>query len=171
MSRSGSKSCAVFRSNGASLDRFSIPRRRPPSTPFGRGLPQNSMMKTLVEALCSDRCAGRAAGSPGGRLARELVVEAFADAGFQPELQSIPKVGGANVLARLPGRSDRWVIVAAHYDHVGTAGGAIYRGADDNAAAVAILIEVARALGRGPRRTRGVLFAAFDAEEPPNFLS
>jgi Zn-dependent M28 family amino/carboxypeptidase len=129
-------------------------------------------VRELVEALCSDRCAGREAGTPGGRLARELVITAFADAGYDTELQAIPAVGGANVLARLPGERDRWVIVAAHYDHVGRGGGgAVYRGADDNAAAVAILIEAARDLKRRAPRNRGVIFAAFDAEEPPNFVS
>ena len=127
-------------------------------------------MKELVEALCSDRCAGRAAGTPGGRLARELVVQAFADAGYATELQAIPRVGGTNVLARLPGTGDRWLLVAAHYDHVGVAKGGIHRGADDNAAAVAILIEVARGLKTAAAAKRGVIFAAFDAEEPPNFL-
>ena len=128
-------------------------------------------MKALVEALCSDRCAGRAAGTPGGALARELVIDAFRDAGYDVELQWIPRVEGANVLARLPGRVPRWVLVAAHYDHVGRDGRAIYRGADDNAAAVAILVETARALKSAPPAGRGVIFAAFDAEEPPNFLS
>lgn len=126
-------------------------------------------MKDLVEALCSDECAGRAVGTPGGLLARDLVVRAFADAGYETELQPIPALGGANVIARLPGEIDRWVVVAAHYDHLGEGAAGIYRGADDNAAAVAILVEVARSL-RGGRCRRGVLFAAFDAEEPPHFL-
>jgi hypothetical protein len=62
-------------------------------------------------------------------------------------------------------------LVAAHYDHLGRAGGDTYRGADDNAAAVAILIDVANAVVRAKPRGRGVLFAAFDAEEPPHFLT
>jgi Zn-dependent M28 family amino/carboxypeptidase len=128
-------------------------------------------MKALVEALCSDRCAGRATGTTGGRLARELVVKALTEAGYDPQLQALPRIDGANVLARLPGASDRWVILAAHYDHVGEGAGGIYRGADDNAAAVAILVEVARDLKRGAPPARGVIFAAFDAEEPPHFLS
>src|SRR5687767_8342434 len=136
-----------------------------------RGIPQDVAMRALVEALCSDRCNGRAAGSPGGALARALVEEAFAEAGYTTERQEVPVIGGANVLARLPGTIPRWVLVAAHYDHVGADGGAIYRGADDNAAAVAILVEAARALKASPPSGRGVLFAAFDAEEPPNFLS
>lgn len=125
-------------------------------------------MRELVYLLCSDACAGRAVGSAGGRLARDLVVRAFADAGYECELQPIPAIGGTNVLARLPGESDRWVVVAAHYDHIGEGPAGICRGADDNAAAVAILVDVARAL-RGQRLKRGVLFASFDAEEPPHF--
>ena len=93
-------------------------------------------MRDLVEALCSDECAGREAGSPGGRLARDHVVRAMSEAGYETEIQAIPAIGGANVLARLAG------------DHS---------------------CDVARAL-RGRRGKRGVLFAAFDAEEPPHFL-
>src|SRR5262245_35145565 len=103
-------------------------------------------MKTLVEALCSDECAGRAPGTPGGLAARRIVLEAFRDAGLRPVEQRIAV--GANVLASLPGRTDRWVMVAAHYDHLGKDGSDIYRGADDNAAAVAIMIEVARSLAK-----------------------
>lgn len=120
-----------------------------------------------MEALCSDECAGRAPGTPGGLAARRIVMDAFRDAGLAPLEQKIQV--GANVLATVPGTTDRWVMVAAHYDHLGKDGRDVYRGADDNAAAVAILIEVARALAREKLR-RGVIFAAFDAEEPPHFL-
>ena len=94
-------------------------------------------------------------------------MDALRGAGLTPVEQTIAV--GANVLATLPGTTDRWVMVAAHYDHLGKDGRDIYRGADDNAAAVAILIDVARALAR-EKLTRGVIFAAFDAEEPPHFL-
>ena len=43
-------------------------------------------MRNLVEALCSDGCAGRETGTPGGLLARQLVVGAFAEAGYEAEL-------------------------------------------------------------------------------------
>jgi hypothetical protein len=128
-------------------------------------------VRELVEALCSDRCAGRAAGSEGGRIARGLVVDALRDAGLDPEEQLVPKCRGANVLATIPGDLDRFVLVAAHYDHLGTEGRAIFRGADDNAAAVGILVEVARALAADRPRGRGVIVAAFDAEEPPYFMT
>jgi hypothetical protein len=128
-------------------------------------------MRTLVEELCSDRCAGRAPGTEGGRAARGVVIDALRDAGLDPQLQAIPRCGGANVLATIPGAIDRWVLVAAHYDHLGTNGQNVFRGADDNAAAVAILVTVARALAVARPRGRGVIIAAFDAEEPPNFLT
>src|SRR5262245_1984328 len=118
-------------------------------------------MRTLVEALCSDRCAGRRPGTPGGREARRIVTEALRDAGLDPHEQEVPRCKGANVLCELPGDSDRWVIVGAHFDHLGVEGGRMYRGADDNAAAVAILVEVARSLSRARPAGRGVIVAAF----------
>jgi hypothetical protein len=134
-------------------------------------------MRELVEALCSDECAGRAAGTPGGVAGRGLVAGALRAHGLEPTEQLVPGCNGANLLATLRGPGgarptiDRWVLVAAHHDHLGSHGGAIYRGADDNAAAVAILVEVAGALARRPPEGRGVLIAAFDGEEPPYYLS
>ena len=129
------------------------------------------VVRELVDALCSDRCAGRATGTEGGRHARALVVDALRGAGLDPQTQELLRIGGANVLATIPGEIDRYVLVAAHYDHLGQQGSAIYRGADDNAAAVAILVEVARALAAARPRGRGVIVAAFDAEEPPHFTT
>ncbi|HEY8429452.1 MAG TPA: M28 family peptidase, partial [Sandaracinaceae bacterium] len=128
-------------------------------------------MRDLVEALCSEECAGRAPGTPGGVRARELVRDALRDAGLDPDEQPVPGCNGANVLATIPGEIDRWILVAAHYDHLGVQGGRVYAGADDNAAAVAILVEAARALAARRPRGRGVIVAAFDAEEPPYFMT
>lgn len=82
-----------------------------------------------------------------------------------------------NVVGMLPGsdsqRADEWVIVGAHYDHLGIGGEgslepevrAIHNGADDNASGTAGLIEVARALASGARPQRPVLFIGFSGEE------
>jgi Zn-dependent M28 family amino/carboxypeptidase len=126
-------------------------------------------MRTLVEALCSERCAGRAAGTPGGVEARRIVVDALRAAGLDPGQQAVERCGGANVLAVLPGDIDRWIVIGAHYDHLGRLGRDTYHGADDNAAAVAILVRVAGALAAKRAAGRGVVIAAFDAEEPPYF--
>ncbi len=148
------------------------------SAPAPAPPPSAARLRALVERLCAPDMAGRAPGTPGGARAREVVVEAFTAAGLAPAgeggwLQEIPGVG-ANVLGRLPGAgplAERCVLVGAHYDHLGTrADGAVYWGADDNAAAVAILPEVARLLAGRPL-ARQVLFVAFDAEEPPHFMA
>jgi hypothetical protein len=127
-------------------------------------------MQQLIEDLCSKECAGRRPGTPGGIAARRIVRDALRDAGLDPHEQRVDKCGGANVLAIIPGQIDRYVLVGAHFDHLGAQGKHIFYGADDNAAAVAILVEVARAIAN-EREGRGVIIAAFDGEEPPHFMS
>jgi hypothetical protein len=81
----------------------------------------------------------------------------------------------SNVLAYLPGKSDEYVIVGAHYDHLGSGNydslapaliGQIHPGADDNASGTAGVLELARMFaplkGQLPR---GILFASFAGEE------
>ena len=71
----------------------------------------------------------------------------------------------------MPGESERTILVAAHFDHLGKGqGGDVYWGADDNAAGVGIILDVARQL-RGRSLGKRVLFCAFDAEEPPHFMN
>jgi hypothetical protein len=80
-----------------------------------------------------------------------------------------------NVLAYLPGQTDEYVIVGAHYDHLGRGNvdslapsqiGQIHPGADDNASGTAGVLELARLLA--PQRSqfkRGILFMDFAGEE------
>jgi len=82
-----------------------------------------------------------------------------------------------NVVALLPGASatlrNEYVIVGAHYDHLGMGGEgsldpdetAVHNGADDNASGTAAVIEIARTLLAGPRPDRSILFMAFTGEE------
>ena len=50
-----------------------------------------------------------------------------------------------NVVGYVRGKShpDRFVVVTAHYDHLGVRGGQVYNGADDNASGVAVLMQLA----------------------------
>jgi len=101
------------------------------------------------------------------KAAAELVERELADAGYSPQRQTY-LVGGrevANIVAELPGgkRADEVVVVGAHYDTVWST-----PGADDNASAVAVLIEVAR-LMRHLKPARTVRFVGFACEEPPHF--
>jgi Zn-dependent M28 family amino/carboxypeptidase len=79
-------------------------------------------------------------------------------------------VHAGNVIALLEGSDrklkDEYVVISAHYDHVGVVQGRIYRGADDNASGTIGLLESARAYTEGKvRPRRSILFVAFDAEE------
>lgn len=80
-----------------------------------------------------------------------------------------------NVLAYMPGKTDEYVILGAHYDHLGRGTfdslapsmiGQIHPGADDNASGTAGLLELARVLSplKG-QLERGILFASFAGEE------
>jgi aminopeptidase YwaD len=77
---------------------------------------------------------------------------------------------GAHVIARLAGTNPALahepLIVGAHYDGMGDdADGRRLPSAADNAAAVAVILEVARVLASAPPPPRPVFFVAFDGEE------
>ncbi len=61
---------------------------------------------------------------------------------------------------------DEYIVLGAHFDHLGVKKGVIYPGADDNASGSAALIEIARELcANRENLDRSVIIAAFDAEE------
>lgn len=73
-----------------------------------------------------------------------------------------------NVIGLLPGtgpHKDEYVVVGAHYDHLGENRAGINNGADDNASGTAGVIEVARNMAQAPYRDRSLLFMTFSAEE------
>lgn len=76
-----------------------------------------------------------------------------------------------NVLGMIKGKNPQeYVIVGAHYDHVGMdpllEGDQIYNGADDNASGVSAVLQIARAfLAAGEQPERNVIFAFWDGEE------
>jgi hypothetical protein len=80
-----------------------------------------------------------------------------------------------NVLAYLPGKTDEYIIIGAHYDHLGYGNvdslapsqiGQVHPGADDNGSGTAGVMELARLLApmKGQLQ-RGILFASFAGEE------
>jgi aminopeptidase YwaD len=79
-----------------------------------------------------------------------------------------------NIAGYLPGRSDEYVVIGAHYDHLGLGGsnslapdqiGTPHPGADDNASGTAGMLELARYFASQPKHERGILFLAFTGEE------
>jgi hypothetical protein len=76
-----------------------------------------------------------------------------------------------NVLGYVEGsdKKDEWLVVTAHYDHLGKRGNVIYYGADDDGSGTVGVVEMAeafakaKAAGHGPRRN--IMFMAVSGEE------
>jgi hypothetical protein len=136
-------------------------------------------LRANVAALASEAMRGRGAGSPELAKARDLLRDRFEAAGLSPGvdggyLQPFDLPSGeklANVVGRVRGGGDEWIVVGAHYDHLGMGepggedAGKVHPGADDNASGVAALVRVARALAARTDLARTVYFAAFSGEE------
>jgi hypothetical protein len=73
-----------------------------------------------------------------------------------------------NVAGLIPGTDprlrDETILVTSHYDHLGTQGGVLYPGANDNGSGTVAMVEVARLLADVPL-ARSVLFVSFGSEE------
>jgi hypothetical protein len=141
-------------------------------------------VRAHVYRLASPEFLGRA-GPGAARTARHLAAAfkrlnlepAFKGSYFQPipwllaeEEKRKDSFCGRNVAAVLPGTDpklkDEWIILSAHFDHLGKRNGVLYPGADDNASGVAMLLEVAERFAlqkEKPKRT--IVFVAFDQEE------
>lgn len=146
---------------------------------LSRSIPVMQVLRSVIEPLIQ---------TSSGKSLREI--EAQIDQQLQPasfELTDVTTSGATaieprkssvrNVVGMLPGRgrlSDQFIVVGAHYDHVGMGGPgslapgtiAVHNGADDNASGTAVLLEIARQLSNddSPNR-RGLLLIAFSAEE------
>ena len=143
------------------------PRTLPIATALGQRLQGH------VSFLASPDLMGRQPGSPGNRQAAQYIEDQFRAVGLHP----LPSLGGFrqvispqigdNVIGIVPPadgiRNGRWVLIGAHYDHLGYP----FLGADDNASSVAILLETARQMSTPSHH--GIIFVAFNSEESPYF--
>ena len=147
-------------------------------------------MEKDVLKLAAEDMQGRVPGSGGHEASAEYIAEQFREAGLEPAgddgsyFQSFEIKGEngemitvRNVLGVIPGSNADWsdqsVVLSAHYDHLGLGWpdakadnkGKVHNGADDNASGVAVMLEMARTLGKSMEPARSVVFAAFTAEE------
>jgi hypothetical protein len=168
-----STTCAAERAPAKSLH----PAQAPPQIVGGDIRPH-------LEYLASPGLEGR--GTPRGKeLAREYLRQQFEElrleplfgrAGFEQEIPGPRAKGGErrllgkNVGAWLEGSDaalrDEFIVLSAHYDHLGIEQGRIYPGADDNAGSVAMMLEVARHFAASENRPRrSLIFLSCDLEE------
>ncbi|MBB4036662.1 hypothetical protein GGR21_002568 [Dysgonomonas hofstadii] len=87
------------------------------------------------------------------------------------QMPAFQKRNLTNILGCIEGRrKDEYVIIGAHYDHLGKddtlTGDKIYNGADDNASGVSAVLQIAKAfIASGEKPLRTVIFAFWDGEE------
>ena len=144
-------------------------------------------LKLQLSFLCDDICQGRATGSRGNVEAGFWIASEFARLGLLPldgdgvccgtsyaRHCQLDKGGfGHNFVAMLPGSAKYhkkdYIIVAAHYDGIGTIGGKLYPGADSNASGTVSLLSIAKMFTTmrlfGKSWSSNILFVAFDAKE------
>ena len=133
-----------------------------------------------VSFLTDTKCQGRASGTEGSEEAAKWISARFEEAGLFRMSDSWthgfsirPGLKGQNVIGMLAGsRSipcDRYIIVGAHYDHLGIIEGKMYPGADSNASGVAAVTSLAEMFGAmrkmGKIYNSHIIFVAFDAKE------
>ena len=140
--------------------------------------PQQERLTKHVYFLASDSLRGRNAGSDDADKAAKYIVQQFEAMGVEPYFkegyyQPFEKYGTTtykNIVGVIPGNDpvlkNEYIIIGAHYDHLGVKNEKVYNGADDNASGTATVIEMARILkDRQNQLKRSVIVVAFDAEE------
>lgn len=144
----------------------------------------STTVKRHLYTLASDEMEGRMTGTPGIEKAAQYIENEFKRIGlttfegldsyrqtftFTPR-RSTNEITTANIIGVLEGKSkkDEYVIISAHYDHLGIrkpiAGDSIYNGANDDASGVTGVLALAEYF-KNVGNERTIVFAAFTAEE------
>ena len=142
-------------------------------------------LTSLVYTLASDEFEGRKTGENGQKIAGNYLIDFYKKNGIigankdSSYLQIIPQDyfrgrsenTSENVIAFIKGseKPDEYVVISAHYDHMGIEGEKIFNGADDDASGTSAVLEIAQAFqesvkaGKGPKRS--VIFLHVTGEE------
>jgi hypothetical protein len=120
--------------------------------------------------LASDTCEGRKPGTAGHKAAMERILMRMRAEGvdsFNNSLiQTFESGTGNNVIGYMKGTKypEQYIVVSAHYDHMGKRSSGTFYGADDNASGTACLLALVKYFKQHPHEY-SVVFAAFDKEE------
>ena len=145
-----------------------------------RQLITEEKLEREIGFLSDSLCQGRGTGTSGGASAAFWIYHQFEKAGLRKFGDSYAKrfqvnkdMTGHNIVGMLPASSrktsDRYIIVGAHYDHIGMLDGKMYPGADANASGTIAMTSIMEMLSYMQKdgRTYGcnIIFVAFDAKE------
>jgi Zn-dependent M28 family amino/carboxypeptidase len=132
-----------------------------------------------IKYLSSDELEGRKTGTQGNLLAQDFIKDRFSSIGIQPVDGTYEQVfehqnnrsgevfeNAVNLIGLIEGtsESEEYIVITAHYDHLGVRGDDIYNGADDNASGTAGILAIAEYFSN-QKPQNNLLFIAFDAEE------
>jgi Zn-dependent M28 family amino/carboxypeptidase len=146
-----------------------------PVTPPPFKILDSSQMVTDLQQLSSNGFKGRKADYPEIVLTHQLIQSRLRQAGvdsFALGYQQNFTVGASTVqhknlvgFIRGSTRPDEYIVMGAHYDHIGVNGsGDVYNGADDNASGVAAVLAAAKYFSAHPPK-HSIIFALWAAEE------
>ena len=149
-----------------------------------------NVIKAQMGFLASDWTEGRGVGERGEFLAGDYIasmlqlfgVKPFGDEGsyFQNFVllkiteENEDKIGAStvqvpvrNILGIIEGKNpEQYIVLGAHYDHLGIRDSCIWNGADDNASGTVGIMTIAKAIAEtGEKPEKSIIFALWTAEE------
>jgi hypothetical protein len=142
--------------------------------------PDSARLMRTIGVLAHDSMEGRQVGTPGSLKAQKFLKAELTKRGVMPFQKSgyeqVFKFGGrqptadsttgTNLIGVIRGSKHpgKFIVVSAHYDHLGVRNGNVFNGADDNASGTAAALEVASYFANH-KPEHSVIIALFDAEE------
>lgn len=135
-------------------------------------------IRLKVGFLTDSICAGRGTGTKGAVETAAWIAREFEKArlmkskgSYYHRFKTDKGICGTNVIGFMPNSSkkahNKYVIVGAHFDHLGTINGTMYPGADSNASGTAALVSIADMFSAmkmsGKVWDSNIIFVAFDA--------
>jgi hypothetical protein len=155
---------------------LAVPGGAQPARPPLPRLDSAQLVRDLYN-LAADSMEGRRVGTRGGARARAYLIGRLRQIGIAPLNDSLPvafsvsgragaKVEGINLVGLIHGtrEPDKYIVLSAHYDHLGVRNDLVYPGADDNASGTCAVLAIAAWLEANPP-AHSVIVALFDGEE------
>ncbi len=135
-----------------------------------------SELLSLQKKMSSDEFLGRRTGN--NLKTQDLIKSYFKEIGLRQfknayssqfsfiEEQTKKQRTGTNIMGYVKGKKHeaKYLVIGAHYDHLGVVNDTIYNGADDNASGTAALLVLAKYFVKH-QPEHSIIFVAFDAEE------
>jgi Zn-dependent M28 family amino/carboxypeptidase len=98
-------------------------------------------------------------------VASDALTDSSATIDLRVQNELLVRHEARNVLGMVKGRGKSWIVIGAHYDHLGHMGpDVVFPGANDNASGTAMLLSLAEWFTKNPIK-HNILFAAFAGEE------